>query len=76
MVVKGAREHKVFEMKLQKIKKIQSQQLPLSKTALMHGLAWAEAPGPTPIGGPIMSCSFYFILAHDRPTDRRRPKTM
>jgi hypothetical protein len=55
MVVKGAREQKVFEMKLQKKKKIQSQQLPLSKTALMHGLAWAEAPGPTPIGGPIIS---------------------
>ena len=51
----------------------------------MHGIAWAEAPGPTPIGGPIMRCSkkkkrkkkdIYFIMAHDRPPNRRRPKKM
>ena len=30
--------------------------------ALMHKLTWAEAPGPTPIGGPIMSCKIYIYI--------------
>ena len=28
----------------------------LTKAALTHRLTWADAPGPTTIRGPIMSC--------------------
>ena len=47
---------------------------PVCKAALMHGLAWAEAPGPTPIGGPIMSCSKRRIFS-DQSQEKQATRT-